>query len=500
MDSESKIAECHGEAIESLDRPLWDILLEASESHPDQEAVVSAWQTHQDVPALLMNPEECLEKDTLTTLRWTYADLRRRAEDLATKLQTRGCVPGTTLVVMLGNSAEWALFFWAAARLRMCFVPLDPRAISNMQQMAEILSLVKLDVLVVKDTTTAQKLTTIPSATEARLRIQTSPAEEPLPGWLSLSKLHLNPPHLNHNNPQSTTRPDLQEVSLIIFTSGTTSTPKGCLHTSTNLLSETTNYDPGHNLMSRWLIHTPPSHIFAILHALRAWRRGNAVIFPSESFDPRASLAALVSERCDFMAAVPALLRALLAHEDFPGREKLCLNYVTLGSTTIAEGDVVLGREALGARYVIQGFGLSEGAPVASWRVSDPLIRGRWHRGVGRVLPGARLRVCAVGKRTPIAVNEVGELHVGGSSVIGGYLGGGASDSFYDDHAGHWHVTGDQAVIDEEGVLHILGRYKDLIIRAGENVAPLQIENAIAGIDGVTVSVSSFALLHSSPW
>lgn len=475
-----KAAECHGDKLDSLDGALWDHFVEAARSRPHQEALVSLWQS-----------------DSGSPLRWTYEDMLRKSEALALSLQNQGCVAGMSLVVLLGNSAEWALFLWAAARLRMCFVPLDPRALSNVVEVTKILEQIKPDVLVVSDTKAAQVLEGVECAATARVRIQTSLSDEALlEGWLLLSNFHALPGADAMATPPSSPNTELQDIALVVFTSGTTSTPKGCLHTSANLLSETNDYDAPDKVVDRWLVHTPVSHIFAIIHTVRAWRYGDAVVFPSAFFDAQATIHALVSERCDFMAAVPTMLRALLAHPSFPSGKgdasglRHRLRYVTLGATTIAEADVRLCREALGAERAIQGFGMSEGAPVASWQMRDPRLGAGsgWHPGVGRVLPGASVRVCAPGQRRPLAVNEVGELHIGGSTVVRGYLGGVAAESFYDDDAGHWHVTGDQATIDEDGVLHILGRYKDIIIRAGENIAPLQIESVLAGIDGVTVS------------
>lgn len=500
-----KIAEIHGEKLDSLDGALWDHFLEAARSHPHQDALVSLWQTDPEDSGGSLDSNATGEKPSVP-LRWTYEDMVRRTEALASSLQSRGCVAGMSLVVLLGNSAEWALFFWAAARLRMCFVPLDPRALSasNALEVAKILDQVKPDVLVVSDAKAAEGLAGMESAASARLRIQASPSDEPSPeGWLLLSDVRHSSPEKDTTTPlpSEPRNPELHDVALVIFTSGTTGTPKGCLHTSANLLSETNDYDFPDKLVDKWLVHTPVSHIFAIIHAVRAWRSGEPAVFASAFFDAQATLRALVSERCNFAAVVPTMLRALLAHPGFPGSKgALDLRYVTLGATTIAEADVRLCREALGAQKAIQGFGLSEGAPVASWQMRDPLLAagGGWHPGVGRVLPGASVRVCAPGggSRRPLAVNEVGEMHIGGTSVVRGYLGGVASDSFYDDEAGHWHVTGDQATIDEDGVLHILGRYKDLIIRAGENVAPLQIEKAISGIDGVTVSYFLYYVSH----
>jgi len=122
----------------------------------------------------------------------------------------------------------------------------------------------------------------------------------------------------------------------------------------------------------------------------------------------------------------------------------------------------------------------------------------RWHKadlanssysGVGKALPGSKIKICAPVTQEVLNKNEVGELHIGGTSVINGYLDGVEQDSFYKDEHGIWLKTGDQACIDDNDVLRILGRYKDLIIRGGENISPAKIEQCLEKIPGLFVSI-----------
>lgn len=486
---DAKVAERHGPSIPSLDRRLWDLFVDTAHRHPQNEAVVSLWQSNTNRSD--RQPDEQHEdrsKTISSVVRWTYEDLLLRAEALASALRMRGCKPGMPLVVILGNAAEWGLFFWTAAKMRMPFVPLDPRALADPKGVASVLNIVKPAVIVVSSAKAAQTLATANPTSTACVQIQTSESDNLVAGWASLSQISAAKEHDSLDSHPSTGSAGLEDVALIVFTSGTTSMPKGCLCTSSNLLSQVNDYDPQGDVVDRWLVHTPTSHVFAVNNALRAWSRGDAVVFASEYFDVQSTLHALISEKCTFMSAVPTLVKALLAQPSFPGRKALNLTYVTMGGTTITSEDVKACRNELGAKTAIQAFGMSEGVPIASWLRSDPMLVDGYHPGVGKVLPGANIRVCAPGSNRPLAVNEVGELHIGGSSVIKGYLGGIGTESFYDDSVGHWHKTGDQAIIDQDGVLHLLGRYKDLIIRAGENIAPLKIENSLGKIEGVTVS------------
>ncbi len=484
-----RLAECHGEKLApaELHRDLWSLFATTAAAHPGREALVSMWQDASDGGAndrgQSPSTQPCSDRPSSPCLRWTYAALLSRCRALARRLQEGGCAAGMRLVVSLWNSAEWALFFWAAARLGMVFVPIDPRAISADAQ--HLLDSLSPAVVVVQDADAELALRQTASAAldRAKIRISCAPATRNL-GWTPLSALL-------HDDAGA--KPDVEEpppaaaglqqrgvpplagdcVALIVFTSGTTSAPKGCLHTASGLWSQTHAFDPDRpDQVDRWLVHTPVSHIFAVNNALRAWRNGDSVVFASKSFDVRSTLRALVHERCSVMSAVPALLKALLEQPDFPSRDSLGLGYVTLGSTTITEADIRLSRDRLGSKHAIQAFGMSEGAPVVSWMRGDPLLRQGFHPGVGKALPGTNIRICAPRSRRPLLRNQVGELHIGGTSVIRGYLHSVDEDSFYTDERGRWLVTGDQASIDESDVLHILGRYKDIIIRAGENIRP----------------------------
>ncbi|KAH8899808.1 acetyl-CoA synthetase-like protein [Thozetella sp. PMI_491] len=495
-ETHQELAECHGLPLENLDRDIWDLFARTADQYPDHEAVVSLWQAELGQGVLashetnMPHPSSDAEDATEETgpVRWTYRDLLHRSESLARWLQERGCSTGMRLVAVLWNSAEWALCFWTAARLGMVFVPLDPRLLGA--DAAHFINATDPTVIVVQDSDAEETLQKSAPASLASIPVKISCSTSPGDGWTPLPhpSQQWSPAH-NGRNVLSTIAQAADSlanrIALIVFTSGTTSKPKGCVHTARNLWAQTYNYDPDPGYFERWLVHTPVSHIFAVNNCLRAWQNGDTVVFASKTFDVKATLRALVDEKCTFMSAIPALVQAIIAQPDFPGKAALSLRYVTLGSTMINEADIKLCKEKLGSCYAIQAFGMSEGAPVVSWIRPDPLLVDGYHPGVGKVLPGANIRICAPGDRKPLPRDQLGELHIGGPAVVSHYLDGVDASSFYIDHIGNWLVTGDQALIDQNGVLHIMGRYKDIIIRAGENIAPIKIEAALAEIPGV---------------
>ncbi|CZR69382.1 related to long-chain-fatty-acid-CoA ligase [Phialocephala subalpina] len=483
--SNDQLAECHGLPLLDLNQSVWDMFLSTAIKYPQRTAVVSLWQPKLHLENLVRRETETsLKGGELTepefVLQWNYEELLKAVEVLTEWLQRQGCLEGQTLVTFLWNSAEWVLFFWAAARLRMTFVPLDPRTLE--QTADEYIRRLRPSLLVVQDEAAVDVLDRAsPHLRDVKVRISctTSPSES----WTSLCTL---PSHHFDARPFEKGSTPGQELALIVFTSGTTSTPKGCPHTAENIWSASFDFDPDKdkNMIEKWLVHTPVSHIFAINNTLRSFRYGGTIVFPSKAFDIHASLKALELHQCTRMAAVPTLVQGLLSLPSFPGKERLALHYVTLAGTLIKDEDVRMCKR-FGSDAVIQAYGMSEGAPTMSWLRDDPFLESGHYPGVGKVLPGCRMRVCLPESREVVNRNVPGELHIGGTSVISGYLDGADPEAFYTDEYGSWLRTGDQATIDENGAVQILGRYKDLIIRGGENIAPVKIEECLGQVAGL---------------
>lgn len=485
----SSAAEARGRVPEDLDLHIWQLLARTALAHPDREAVVSMWQSQQ-----LAARSRTSEVGKNSCLRWTYQELFDQSSLVASALRGLGCRPGMRLGALLWNSAEWALLFWATARIGVTFAPIDPRDATEARRM---LKEIRADVIVVQDDESVCVLDDDTMAGRPDLvRIQCAGA--PKEGWLDLGRLYTNNlVQPRQNGTHGDQKYDLDAIILIVFTSGTNGAAKGCVHRSRNLISQINDYDPNEDEsdMDRWLVHTPTSHIFAINNMLRAWRLGDTVVFPSKAFDVDLTIRALTLEECTVMSATPTLVRTLVTHPAFPGPNVVKLNLVTIAATMVKVEDIRLCRDRLGSKDTIQAYGMSEGAPLISWSRTDEKIRTGFHPGVGKVLPGAAARICHPETRKILARNEIGELHVSGPSVIDEYLDATDAESFYDDGSTRWLMTGDQGMMDSEGVLHIFGRYKDIIIRGGDNINPRVIEEVLSDLSGVKVSPSPVSVL-----
>ncbi|KAM3439848.1 hypothetical protein NHJ13734_003510 [Beauveria thailandica] len=478
---QADMAEIHGHLPTGFGQLLWHMFLATATKYPSRDAIV----------AIAEDPGASSSVSGASSQRWSYQQLLAKVDAVAHQLGHLDCGgAGSTLVVVTRNIAEWGLFFWVAAKLGMAFAPLDPMA---KNELGSLLSTSAPQVVFVEDEQMAQVVEDWTAQSNSSVPAKILLSDSTKIGWLSLAQLEQDAHKICQMDCQfdGLRAGGTGSRALIIFTSGTTGTPKACVHTHDNLVSQTHDYDPNPDaeFVDRWLIHTPVHHIFAINNALRAWRMGGAVILPSPTFSVRASLRCVVQEQCTIMSATPTLIRVMLAENDFPHVSQFNLSVISLASTMISAEDIRLCKESLGSRHAIQAYGMSETGPLVSWRRDDLLLVDGFHPGVGKVLPGASIRVCQPGTQEILRLGDVGELHVSGSSVIHGYLNPETNSSFYDEGGRRWLVTGDQARVDENGVVYILGRYKDLIIRGGENIDPAVIERVISSLPNVEVQV-----------
>ena len=318
-------------------------------------------------------------------------------------------------------------------------------------------------------------------------------------GWQSLRTLEDKTPLMVDWTSVPDTASD-DDLALILFTSGTTSLPKACGHTARNLGSQSASYRRTKRMSrtSKLLTHSPNFHMAAFWNILCAWRAGAALIIPSPRFDPDATLRGIKSQGCTHISATPSTMSALFNHSSFHSQKPTTLQVVGIGAEIVAPDLIETCRNYLGPDVVIwSGWGMTEGIGMISWDRDENIISRNGALPIGRVMPEAKIRICEIGSRKPLKRGEEGELHCSGTSAIHGYLNQPTSDSFYVDGQTNWLVTGDRALMDEEGRVYILGRYKDIIIRGGENISPAVIESCLNSHNGIKVGPLVLSLTFS---
>ncbi|KAL8651651.1 MAG: hypothetical protein Q9226_004607, partial [Calogaya cf. arnoldii] len=304
-------------------------------------------------------------------------------------------------------------------------------------------------------------------------------------------------PLLNYNNLLSDGNPNTphtdqslspSDIINIQFTSGTTSLPKAACLTHRSILNNGKSIGDRMLLTPRDKICCPPPlfHCFgSILGYMAAATHGSSIIFPSEAFDPLATLLAVQEEKCTALYGVPTMFLSeldLLSSGAVPyiGFEHLRTG-IAAGSSIPAELMRKL-HKVLNLRELTICYGMTETSPVSAMTTTDDPMEKRID-SVGRLLPHVEAKIVdPLDKNKILPVGERGELAVSGYLVMKEYWGDAektAEVMLKDDMGKVWMHTGDEALMDSSGYLKITGRIKDLIIRGGENIHPLEIENCL---------------------
>jgi fatty-acyl-CoA synthase len=210
-----------------------------------------------------------------------------------------------------------------------------------------------------------------------------------------------------------------------------------------------------------------------VLGNLACVTHGAAMVFPGESFEPKAVLETVQAERCTGLHGVPTMFIAMLDHPDFENYDLSTLRTgIMAGSPCPAE---VMSRviSKMHMKEITIAYGMTETSPVSFQSSVDDPVELRVAT-IGRVHPHLEVKIVdGAGRIVPRGVK--GELLTRGYSVMLGYWGDEERTRETID-AARWLHTGDLAVIDAQGYAAIVGRSKDMVIRGGENIYPREVE------------------------
>ncbi len=275
-------------------------------------------------------------------------------------------------------------------------------------------------------------------------------------------------------NPDSIAGPD--DPLLIVYTSGTTGTPKGAVLNQNALGHNALNSVAAHDMKSSdvVLVGLPMFHVGGMnILATPALYAGATVIL-QRRFDPDATVSAINEARPTLLTLVPAMLQAILDHPDWPTLDLGCLRCLDTGSTTVP---LPLLRAFLDRGVpVIQVYGSTETAPIAIHQRIDEA----WSTAGSTGKPALHCEARIVGPNgDELPPGEKGEIVVRGANVMTGYWNNpGATAEVMRDG---WFHTGDVGHADADGNFYVDDRIKDVIISGSENIYPAELENVLDG-------------------
>ena len=420
--------------------------------------------------------------------RVSYQELQSRVNKLAQALQARGVQKGQNVGVMAVNSPEFVEIYYAVAALGATFVPLNFRA-------------------------KAEELTYMIDSTDVTTLFI---AERYWPIWEGISSTLPNVKNVitmdferDGNENLAAVRNSGEDIpvfadtddsdpTLIIFTSGTTSLPKGVVLSYQALTALVVNTqspaDPSVDPQVV-MVSVPFFHIAGATTIMSAVFSGRTlVILPA--FDPKEWLEMAQREGATHAFVVPTMLKRIMEAPGFKDYDLSKLELITYGAAPMPYEVVRQAVDLFGPQGHNVGLMNSYGQTEATGSMTflgpdDHRLDGTPEenekklerlRSVGRPMPDIEIGILAPdGRKLP--ANEPGEICIRGDRVMRGY------NKREEDTAGAlvdgWLHTGDVGKLDEDGYLFITGRIKDMIIRGGENIGPAEIEQVLEDHPGV---------------
>jgi long-chain acyl-CoA synthetase len=268
---------------------------------------------------------------------------------------------------------------------------------------------------------------------------------------------------------------DESDTAVLLYTSGTTGKPKGAELTHANLHRNATlaqgMFDTGPEDVVLGAL--PLFHSFGQTCGLNATMVGGGTITLIPRFDPQKALEIIQRDKVTIFEGVPTMFSAMLHVEDRDSYDVSCLRVCASGGSAMP-GEVLRGFEDAFKCKVLEGYGLSETSPVASFNPPD---RERKIGSIGMPVEGVEFKLVD-DDRNEVAEGEVGEIAIRGHNIMKGYWDREEATREAIDSDG-WFYTGDMAKRDDEGYYFIVDRKKELIIRGGYNVYPREIEEVL---------------------
>ncbi len=424
-------------------------------------------------------------------VRLSFAEMLQRTDALAAGLAGLGLRRGERIGIWAPNCAEWALTQFAAARLGLILVTVNPAY--RLSELEYTLNKVGVKALVAAERfKTSDYVGMVESlAPEAanspsgRLNAARLPAleilikigGEPRPGWLDFeSVVAAADPAARAVVADAAAGLDAADAINIQFTSGTTGSPKGATLSHRNILNNGffVGRSIGLRAGDRLCIPVPLYHCFGmVMGNLGCLTHGAAMVYPSPVFEPGAVLEAVQSERCTGLYGVPTMFIAVLGHPEFSRYDVSSLRTGCMAGSPCPVEVMKQVIERLHMSDVTIAYGMTETSPVSFQSSPDDPVERRVST-IGRVQPHLEVKVIDETGHT-VPRGQPGELCTRGYSVMLGYWDDPERTAEAIDAEG-WMHTGDIGVIDEAGYGNIVGRIKDMVIRGGENLYPREIE------------------------
>ena len=427
------------------------------------------------------NPQQDAIIHTEKGMRYSFKRLSREIDRSACAFIKKGVKAGDKVGLWAHNRPEWLLSFLGLTKIGATTVPIDPNATT--ENLHFILAQSECRGLIISGVSGDSKLEKMAliakqqiPALQFIIAMGDASVDEIIP-WTDF----LAPAAEVSDQTLAETAQAVQATNpmAIMYTSGTTGQPKGVVLDHLGLINKSMvgTERQGINAEDRLCLFFPLFHMMGnTCIALAGLLRGAALIMPCETFDPPKILLAISKEKCTAVYGSPSMLIGLIDHPDFQKEDWKTVSKGIIGG---APCPIELMRrivEDIGVSDITVAYGITETSSWITMTHPDDPIELRVST-IGTPLPCNEVKIVDPASGEQLASNQQGELCTRGFLMKEYYKMPAATAAAVDKEA--WFHTGDLGEMDEQGYVKITGRLKDVIVRAGVDIYPVEVEEII---------------------
>lgn len=400
--------------------------------------------------------------------RLTYAQLNTMVNQLANGLLKLGIKPGDRILMALNNCPEFIISYFAIMRMRAVVVPVNNQYTSN-----EIGLIMRdsLPVAVITDAKLAPVFTKLAAEIDVSRGIIVTRSSTTGENLFSFNTIL--------EEGAVTFKPAIQyqrdEVVELLYTSGSTGSPKGAMLTHNNLYSNALTFAQLNYLKpaDKSLLVAPAFHAAAQTCVMNASLVSGATLVVHDGWvDPDTLLKAIQDEKITFYFGPPTMYALLVNHPETEKYDTSSWRTAYTGASALST-EIFHNFEKKFGFQITEGYGLTETSPVVT---SNPVQGNKKPGSIGLPIPDVEVKIVDYEDRE-MPPGEIGEIIVRGPNVMKGYFNREEETSWIMRNG--WFHTGDLAYKDSDGYLFIVDRKKDLIIRGGLNIYPREVEEVL---------------------
>jgi len=427
--------------------------------------------------------------------RMTYGQFGERVDKLASGLSDLGVLPGEKVALILPSGNTFPVVMYAVIQMGGISVGINPTLRTN--EFKHIFSDSEAVAVIISDSVPGVD----PLGVIREMRVGLPDLRHVIvDGEEKEGEINLEDLIARSTEKDEYHQANPNDLAALVYTSGTTGLPKGSMHSHYTML---------YPMMGGSLLPPVNKQVINIIrrYGLRYFLRvavainkpnigysslppytgggsmsvigsflGGSTKVQMSRFTPTNLLALIEKERLISISLPPALGMMLIRSPNFDKYDLSSLMVVSLVAAPVPPALIDEFKEKLGCP-ILNGFGATElfTGPTTVSPFTDQMSVLR--ESIGKVRPGFEVKIVDE-DRNPLPAEEVGELVVrGGPPMLGYYKADELTQKTFDEEG--WYYTGDQATMDEEGFIRIVGRIKDMIIRGGQNVYPAELENIL---------------------